>query len=227
MIDHDASQTRRNLAHVFWIGGPPDGGKSTVAALIASAIDGETYHFDRHEMDHLRRATPERFPHNAALFRRVEDLSEAGFVEETWVAHSVADMARTTRLIWEERLPLVIEDLLAMPTDTPIIAEGPGFFPTTIEPLLSRPQQAIWLLPSAAFKRASHARRQKTAFRDLTSNPGLALDNHITRDLLLTETYRQELTSSTLSWIEITGRDPAEVIARQVMAQFGLPGIEE
>ena len=66
-----------------------------------------------------------------------------------------------------------------MPTERPIVAEGPGFFPEAILPLLADPRRAIWLAPTETFKRASHERRGKTAFRCRTGDPDRAYRNHV------------------------------------------------
>ena len=53
------------------------------------------------------------------------------------------------------RFPLVLLDLLALPNDKLIIAEGFGLTPQLIAPLLSTPRQAIFFIPTEEFKWAS------------------------------------------------------------------------
>jgi len=45
-----------------------------------------------------------------------------------------------------------MEDLIAMPRERGIVAEGFGLLPEILAPLLSCPTQAIWLMPTEAFK---------------------------------------------------------------------------
>ena len=122
-----------------------------------------------------------------------------------------------------ERCDLVVEDLLALPGDTPIVAEGAAFFPTVIAPLLACPEQAIFLIPTEQFKRASHARRGKSTDRAArTSNPARYIDHHIARDLLMAEYYRATVAQRGLRAIAIDGTQDAESIATLVEAHFGL-----
>lgn len=116
------------LSHILWIGGPPDCGKTTVADLLGSTYQLQVYHFDRYEMDHIRRADPERHPALFALGAKLADLDEKAFLEWLWLSCTPAEMAANGKSVWLERLPMVIEDLRAMSADRPIIAEGPGFF---------------------------------------------------------------------------------------------------
>jgi hypothetical protein len=211
---------RDKLSHVFWIGGPPDSGKTTVATVVADALHGVPYHQDRHEMDHLKRADPVRYPMNAGLWNRVGNLSEADLFEDLWLGQSPADGALHARLVWEERLGLICEDLLELPMDRPIVAEGPGFFPRAILPLIPAPSHAMWLVPTEAFKRASHARRNKSAWRTMTSDPERAYRNHIERDLLMAGMYRTELGAGNLPWIEVDGIDDADAVAKRVVRHF-------
>ncbi len=208
------------LRHVLWIGGPPDAGKSTVADLLAEQYDLSVYHFDRNEPDHLRRADPVRHPAVHALARRLEALGTQAWAEEFWVQRDVEQITQDTMASWSQRVDLAVEDLGRLSGDRPIIAEGPGFFPEVTLPLLSGDRQAIWLVPSEAFKRASHARRGKSAWRIHSSDPETAYRNHVERDLLIGQHYRRSTAELRLPLIEVDGSVSPEQVAADVAAHF-------
>lgn len=224
MTPEQIARYRTTLTHVYWIGGPPDAGKTTVSQLVAEAMNGVPYHQDRHELEHIRRADPAMYPRHAGMRDRLARQTEAQFFEDGWLGRPVEDMARESRHTWEERLGMICEDLMVLPADRPVVAEGPGFFPNVIVPLLTRPSQAMWLVPTEPFKRDSHRRREKSAWRTMTSDPDRALRNHIARDIVFAGMYRDELSAAGLPWIEIDGSVPAEVIAERVVGHYrGLP----
>lgn len=151
----DAVDLKGALAHVLWIGGPPDSGKTTIADLLATKYGLQVYHFDRHEMAHFARLDPDRHP---ALYAAHPD--RMGPVQR-WVLPSPEEMAKSTIASWTERFGMAVEDVLVMPAAPMIVAEGPGFFPECVAPLISDVHQAVWLVPSEGFKRASVLRRGK------------------------------------------------------------------
>jgi len=208
------------LRRVLWIGGPPDAGKSTIADLLGDKYGLPVYRFDRREMDHIARAEPMRHPHLHTLQAQLAELDEQAWLEEFWVRRPVEEMVDSTIASWSERVGLAVEDILSMPTDRPIIAEGPGFFPEMILPLLSTPRQAIFLVPSEEFKRASHARRAKSERRDRTSDPERFLRNHIERDLLMAEHYRRTAREVGLALIEVDGSRSIGQVTAAVEAHF-------
>lgn len=61
----------------------------------------------------------------------------------------------------QDRFPLVAEDLLDLPKEPGIVPEGFGFTPNLLWPALSRKRQAVWLVPTEDFKRASMERHNK------------------------------------------------------------------
>jgi len=93
-------------------------------------------------------------------------------------------MARDTRDSWGGRVPLAVDDLLALPATGPILAEGPGFLPDVLAPLLADPRRAVCLVPTPAFARASLLRREKLAGLSI-SDLARARENLHARDLLL------------------------------------------
>ena len=212
---------KSKLSHVLWIGGPPDGGKTTVADLIGAKYELATYHFDLHELDHIRRADPVRHPYLSAVGHWLATMEERSFVEYLWVKRTPEEMAKTTMASWSERVSLVVEDLLALPTNRPIIAEGAGFFPDVILPLISNPRQAIWLIPTEDFKLASHARRDKGAYRArILDDPETAQRKNIARDLLIAQHYRQVIREPDLPLIEVDCTRSAEAVAAEVARHF-------
>jgi hypothetical protein len=217
----DLSAWRDQLAHVRWIGGPPDAGKSTVALLLAERYGVPVYRQDGRELAHLRQATPACHPANAELWRTITEEGEDAFIQ-TWVDNAPATLADQARAVWSERIDFICEDLSEVEPSGGIIAEGPGFFPDVITPLLSSPHQAIWLIPTESFKRRSHIARGKSERRTRTSDPDLFLEHHIARDLIFAEQYRREVIDAGLPWIEIDGSDDAETIAHRVATHFGL-----
>lgn len=213
MTDH-GDDNPAAFAHVFWLGGPPDGGKTSVAALLAERHGLGVYHFDRHEPAHFARADPRRHP---ALHAAHSDRLTT---EQRWLGAPPEAMARDTIASWTERLGMALDDLRALPTAPPIVAEGPGFFPATLLPLLADRRRAVWLLPTEPFKRASATRRDKPGTRHETSDPARAQENLIRRDLLLGEQMRREATALGLATIAIDGSQSIAGIATLVEAQF-------
>lgn len=219
-----AAGWRDRLSHVFWIGGPPDAGKSTVADLLGEWFDVQLYNQDRHEMSHIRRADPARHPLHIRLRERLDRAADGASFQQSWVEDTPDELARSARANWTERIGMVCDDFAAMAPHLPIVAEGPGFFPDVIGPVLPAIRHAIWLIPTDAFKRASHERRDKSAWRFDTSDPDLAQTNHIQRDLLFMDMFQREVIAANLPWIEVDGSEDAEAVARRVADHFGFHG---
>jgi hypothetical protein len=205
---------RAALAHLLWIGGAPDAGKTSIADLLAEKYQLQVYHFDRHEPAHFARANPN---HHPALFAAHPARMTP---DERWVRQPVERMVRQTIASWTERCGMAVADLLAMPKQPMIVAEGPGFFPECIAPLLHQPRQAIWLVPTEPFKQASAARRNKLTARFETSDPARAQRNWYARDLGLAAYVTQSVEAYGLTLLTVDGSRSLGAIAALVEAHF-------
>ncbi len=172
----DTVSHKTALQHVLWIGGAPDSGKTTVARRLAVRYELAIYLQDA-QTGHRTRITREHQPHSYAF----NDMT----MDQRWVERSPIDMAEQIVTIAAERFSMVVEDLLSMPKKPMILAEGPWLFPELVAPLLWSPRQALWLVPTEEFKRASAARRDKPTIRHRTSDPARAETNWFQRDLLI------------------------------------------
>jgi hypothetical protein len=128
---------RARLAHVVWIGGGPQAGKTTLSRLLAGKWDLKIYNLDWHAVrEHAGR------PGTAvAAFQRLS-------MDERWAVPSADQLLERSVTIWQDGFTLVLNDLLALPDSRTIVAEGPGAFPWCVAPLLSTARQAIFLVPT-------------------------------------------------------------------------------
>lgn len=202
----DAGDLAARLRHVLWIGGGTGAGKTSITTALADARGLQTYHYDFHDArDHSERIDPERHPAMHAFATMSMD--------ERWVLRPPEEMAREAVNSSRERMEMAIEDLLARPPGVPILAEGPWFFPEFVAPLLTDTHQAIWLVPTDAFR--EHALRDRGWVTvEGTSDGDRARANRLARDAVLTDQVRQSAKRLGLRVIEIDGtRSLADVTA--------------
>lgn len=202
---------RKALSHVLWIGGATDSGKTTVSQIIAQRHGFQVYNYDRHDLPQMECLAETHADYRAFL---------AASVEENWVQPEPEDLLRFTLQAFRDRFPLVIEDLLALPRATTIVAEGHGLIPELVAPVLSGKRQAIWLVPTEEFKRASMERRNKPSFRAETSDPERATNNVFTRDMLLADRVKAHVQVWGLTVYEVDGSRSSEEMSTLVERHF-------
>ena len=195
------------LRHVRWIGGGSGAGKSTVARQLAADHGFRLYHTEPFSK-YVARADPVATP----LLHGFMAMD----MDERWVNRPPEVMLETFHGFQGEGFDLVLDDLLALPPDPPVLAEGFSLLPRLVAPLLSRPQQAVWLLPTPEFRRAAFESRGSTwTIPNRTSHPQRALANLLARDQLFTEELRAQARAFRLQTIDVDGSvDVAESVAR-------------
>ncbi len=204
-------ELKKQLAHVLWIGGATDTGKSTIAQNLAEHHGLQVYHYDKTDAEHHMKL--------AKTISEIRQFNEAS-LDERWIHPEPKALFERALFSFSHRFPLVIEDLLALPNNKPIIAEGFGLLPELIHPILSSHYQAVWCVPTEAFKWESMARRGKPSFAKLTSDPGRAKMNLFTRDMLLAEYYRKQVWSYGYTLYEIDGSRSAQEMTDVIDEHF-------
>jgi 2-phosphoglycerate kinase len=202
---------RSALEHLVWIGGSPCAGKTTVAQQLADRFGFPVYHFDRHQVEHIRRSRSDLHPALHAFLTMTMD--------ERWLLRPPTQMAQTVIQSWTERFGLVLADLLALPIDPPVIAEGAGVFPELVAPLLSSLHQAIWLVPTDACCEARR-RRRGSAMPTRTSDPERAWRHLIDRDILLANYVKMHCEERGIPVIEIDEGMPLDDVVAAVAAHL-------
>jgi hypothetical protein len=196
-----------DLQHVRWIGGGSGAGKSTVARQLAADHGLRLYHTEPFSK-YVARADSGPTP----LLQEFMAMD----MDERWLNRSPEMMMETFHGFQGEGFDLVLEDLLALPPDPPVLAEGFSLLPRLVAPLLSEPRQAVWLLPTPEFRRAAFESRGSTwTIPNRTSDPQRALANLLARDQLFTEQLRAQARAARLETVEVDGSlDVAQSVAR-------------
>jgi adenylate kinase family enzyme len=219
MIMPDQSALSRDLAHVLWIGGSPCSGKSTIAHTIARIYVFLDYHADAWARNHLSRRIAAGDAEAAAFMQMNMD--------QRWLDRSVETLVQEVITSWTRDFDLVIEDLLALPKENFIVAEG-NFFPACVAPYLVSPQQAIWLVPTDSF--CEQGRRQKWAELERRqqrhgvyhegSDPEKRRLNIIQRDRGLAHYVKQQAEAMQLTVYEIDGSRSSTEMTELVERHF-------
>ena len=163
------------LAHVYWLGGSPCAGKSSIADLLAERYGMRIYRCDDAFYRHRDLITPAEQP----VFYRLMQLSS----EDLWMRPVVQQTAEEIE-IYREEFGLILADLLAMDGSHPILAEGAALLPELIGPLIANPRRAIWVVPAPDFQLYHYSRREWTheILKDC-SDPQQAFSNWMDRDI--------------------------------------------
>jgi len=204
---------RDALAHVLWIGGGPQAGKTTLSRLLAGKWDLKIYNLDWHGVrEHETRPTPA-----IAAFA-------AQSMDERWALPEVADLVTRAIEFWESNFELVIGDLLAMPRGRTIVAEGPRALPWCVAPTIRSPRQAIFLVPTRERRETVATRRwgpgQIERFPGIKDREG-ALAKHAQRDALLDERIEASCRDLGLRCERVDGSRDLDASIALLEEQFG------
>ncbi|MBD0329882.1 MAG: hypothetical protein ICV64_07250 [Thermoleophilia bacterium] len=183
-----------------------------MAERLSAAYGLRHYRPDRLEREHAARVDPHRDPAMARWAARSLD--------ETWVDMAPADLAAETLAYSRERFELILEDVLDLADERPVLAEGFQVDPGSLAAVLADRRRAVWLIPDEAFRRAVFVRRLgiwDTPRR--TSDPERAQRNRLARDAIVARELRAAALSHGFRVLDVT-TTPLEQVARAVERQF-------
>jgi 2-phosphoglycerate kinase len=211
----DLAQVAAWLRLVRWIGGGSGGGKSTIARQLAVTYGLQLYSTDAVMADHASRSTPA----DAPLLHAFMGMD----MDERWVNRTPEMMLQTFHWFAGEGFELIVEDLLALPEESPVVVEGFRLLPRLVAPLLSHPDQAIWLIPTPEFRRAAFDSRGSTwEIPGKTNHPEQALANLLARDQLFTDKVAREASALHVRAIEVDGATGVGALTQRVAHHLGL-----
>jgi hypothetical protein len=202
------------LAQTLWISGGQWAGKSTVTRIIAQRFGLTCYHHDYHDPRGHRD-------------RRIAAAVAAGkplpvVDPETWfISSTPAEAALAVLAGFAERLEYTLDDLRALVSARPILAEGWGLRPEAVVKIAQSPHQILVMVPSTEFREHQLATLPRAGkLRMPVSDPELAVRNRMERDRIVAQDAVDQAHRLGIRVIEVDGTRDAEGVADLVAEHF-------
>lgn len=194
---------------VYYIGGSPCSGKSTVAEALAAQYGLTYFKADDYLEDFTARGAAEGMPVCQRILRMTAD--------ETWM-RPPAVQCQEELDFYREIAPFVMEKLAEVNASR-IVAEGAAFLPC----LMTEAAHYIAITPSRGFQISRYRERPWVphVLRDCTDKE-LAFANWMERDALFAEEVRRQCTQLGLPHLLTDGSVSPEARFKQVAAHFHL-----
>lgn len=201
------------LNNIYWMGGSPCAGKSTICERLAEKYGLTYYCVDSHYAEHLARANAEHHPN--AMRARALTWNDA-------FLHPVADLVKYEIDFYHEVIELIVEDLRLISDGRPVIAEGAALLPELVAPYLPDLQHGLWVVPTEAFQREHYSRRPWIhGILAETRDPAQAFENWMCRDARFAEYVCEGCAERGFEVIVVDGKAGLEENLRQAEAHFG------
>lgn len=195
------------LRGALWIGGGQWAGKSTVVRLLADRYGLTAYHYDYHD---ARAHNDRRIARRVKLGQPPTDPDP----DKVWVNTTPENMAAETLAGFPTRLEWALDDLCALVSGRPLIAEDWGLHPNLLTPIIDSPHRMVVMVPTEEFRQHQlHQVARASALSHRVSNPERAQHNRLARDRLVAEDAVRSARRFGIRTIEVNGSHDASAIA--------------
>lgn len=201
------------IRNALWIGGGQWAGKTTVSALLSDRYGLTHYHYDAHAAHgHEDRRL-------AALIRRGERPAETDW-ESYWVGEDPRATAKWVLANFPDYFAWVLDDLRALVSPYPIVAEGWGLRPELVAEVTDRRRMVV-LAPTDEWQEHQAATVPRAgAVSARVSDPARAQRNRLERDRLITADAVRQAGRLGIRVITVDGTRGPKQITDEVAAHF-------
>jgi hypothetical protein len=149
-------------------------------------------------------------------------------LEQRWAGRTPEEIFRSMPSLHGETIGLVIDDLLTLPTDRPVLVDDFRTLPEHVAPLLMWREQAVFLLPTPEFRRHALGARFADPARARAnwgnSDHAEVMANRLGRDELWDDEVRRQALKQELPVLDVDGSRGIAELADELAARFLLTG---
>ena len=203
-----------DLDRMYWIGGSPCAGKSTVARLLADAHDLVAVECDRDSEARLTAMAAAELPAHT-------ELTGLGTCQR--LARPPQWQADLEVAFYREQFDFLRGELAGLATSRPVVVEGADLLPELLVALGVLPQRSVWVVPTPEFQlRYYSTRAWVRPYLAGCPEPERAFTNWMRRDMIFAEYVTRTARQHGGTVLVVDGSAPVEATAERVARHFGL-----
>lgn len=200
---------------IYFIGGSPCSGKSTIAELLSREYSLGYYKCD----DHLERYIKE----GAALGSRICQKFLKMNRDEEWLERTLAQQVQDELAFYKDIFPLVLDDIFRYPNELPLIVEGAGLLPELMHRYQLERSRYYVLLPEFEFQKTNYKKREWVPnYLADCSQPDKAFENWMLRDNEFAKHVKRNAIQRGYKHFEVDGIVAVEDVYKNVRRHFFL-----
>lgn len=208
------SESEYKLKNVFWLGGSPCAGKSSISEILAGRFNLHLYRVD------------EAFEVHAQRFDPVIHPSLAKWCASSWNQRWMQPIERLVQNViacYQEHFTLILEDILSLPRHKPMLVEGTALLPRQVASVLAERHRAVWVVPTADFQREHYSKREWLGrILEQCDSSEAAFHNWMGRDAEFARWVTAEAAELGLELLRVDGSHTVEENAMTVASYFQL-----
>ena len=185
------------MPEIYYLGGSPCSGKSTIAEMLVEKYGFQYYKQDDHLEEYIKKGASEGYD----LFKKVSLMT----AEEMWMRDPVEQCNEEISL-YEIMLLYAINDMSDLTKESPIIAEGAGFLPHLIKKMSVEKSHYICIVPTKEFQVMKYSQRPWIShYLSGCLDKDKAFQNWMERDALLAKIVLQEAENLGYEYLIVDG----------------------
>ncbi len=204
------------LLNVYYIGGSPCSGKSTVAEALAQKYDMTYIKIDDYLEEHIAKGAEKGYE----ICLKQTRMSP----EQVWMREPEVQCQEELQF-YHEVFEFVQEEIKAAPKDKLVIVEGAAFLPELMQGLKLPKERYICMTPKKDFQIEHYKQREWVPYvLEGCSDKAQAFANWMERDVLFAEAVRKQCEAAGYVSLVTDGSRSVEEVTEQVGRWFGLEG---
>ena len=170
---------------IYWIGGSPCSGKSSVAEILCEKFDFHYYKCDDFLENYLERGVSE----NIDIMNKFANMD----LDQTWINRSINEQVSDEFLFYKESFKYIINDLCNLQIDKQgIIVEGAALLPQLICSMRIPFGNYVCIIPTKEFQVTEYSKRDwAREYLKECSDPEIAFKNWMQRDINFAEIVKE------------------------------------
>ncbi len=204
----------RKFDNIYWIGGSPCSGKSSIAELLIKEFGFEYYKCDDFLDDYIKRGSEK----NIQIMNKFLKMD----LDETWL-REVESQVEDEFEFYINAFEFIKEDLSKITTEKPVIVEGAAILPELI--LLNKidSNNYICIVPTKEFQREKYSQRMWVKdYLSGCTDPEKAFNNWMDRDINFALKVKNEAITNGFEVIVVDGSKSIEENYEHVKKHFKL-----